>query len=130
MRDNHRRYRGRGRAHTDNATPGAIGWPEHNGGRVRDGDDNRRGRGDGRRGRNDLWSGGDGSGADAVPVPNPEMVQRPGRGGKLGEGDGRINRRGNDGLNAVPMPQLVLPGMRQGGRGERVRGGGEGRGYR
>lgn len=33
------RYQGRGRGYTDNATPGGIGWPERNGGRMRDGDD-------------------------------------------------------------------------------------------
>lgn len=153
MRDSHRRYWGeqrhnwyrenrgrhqdggrhqgrRGSGYTDNAAPGAIGWPERNGGRVRDGDDNRRGRGDGRRGRNDQWRGGEGRGADAVPAPNPEIVQRPGRGGQRGEGYGRPNRRGNDSANAVPVPQSPQSGMRQGGRGERVRGGGEGRGFR
>ncbi len=153
MRDSHRRYWGeqrhnwyrenrgrhqdggrhqgrRGSGYTDNAAPGAIGWPERNGGRVRDGDDNRRGRGDGRRGRNDQWRGGEGRGADAVPAPNPEIVQRPGRGGQRGEGYGRPNRRGNDSANAVPVPQSPQSSMRQGSRGERVRGGGEGRGYR
>lgn len=127
------RYEGRGRGYTDNAAPGAIGWPERNGGRVRDGDDKRRGRGDGqgqyRRGRNDQWRGGEGQGADAVPAPNPEMVQRPGRGGQRGEGNGRPNRRGNDDVNAFPVPQPGEPDMRQGGRGERVRDGGEGRRY-
>jgi hypothetical protein len=153
MRDNHRRYWGeqrqhwyrenrgrhqdrgryqgrRGSGYTDHATPGAIGWPERNGGRVRDGDENRRGRGDGRRGRNDQWRGGDGNGANAVPVANPEVVQRQGRGRERGEGYGRPNRRGSEGANAVPVPVAVpQPAMRQGGRGERIRGG-EGRMYR
>ena len=124
------RYRGRGRGYSDNIAPGAIGWPERNGGRVRDGDDNRRGGGDGRRGRSDQWRGGEGQGADAVPTPNPEMVHPPGRGRQRGDGNGCPNWRRNDGLNAVPMPQPVQPGMRQGDRGERVRGGSEGRGYR
>jgi hypothetical protein len=123
------RHRGRGRGYTDNATPGAIGWPERNGGRVRDGDD-RRGRGEGRRGRNDQWRGGDGRGADAVPVPNPEVVQRPGRGRERGEGFGRPNRRGDDGQRAVGTPEQGEPGMRQRGRGDRMRGDGEGRRFR
>lgn len=123
------RYQGRNRNYTDNATPGAIGWPERNGGRVRDGDD-RRGRGEGRRGRNDQWRGGDGNGANAVPIPNPDDVR--GRGdGRRGDGQGRGRWSGNDGsANAVPVPQQGEPGVRQGGRGERVRGGGEGRRYR
>ena len=125
------RYEGRGRTYLGNATPGTIGWPERNGGRVRDGDDRRsRGEGQGqyRRSRNDQWRGGDGNGAAAVPVANPDVVQRPGRTGERADGYGRPNRRGNDGANAVPVQGQ--PGMRQGGRGERARGGGEGRGYR
>jgi hypothetical protein len=155
MRDHHRRYwgekrhhwyrqnrgrhdgeghhRGRGRGYTDNATPGAIGWPERNGGRVRDGDE-RRGRGEGwgegRRGRNDQWRGGDGRGADAVPVPNPEVVQRPGRGRERGEGFGRPNRHGDDGQRAVGTPEQGDLRMRQRDRGDRMRGDGEGRAYR
>jgi hypothetical protein len=139
MRDNHRRYwgekrhswyrenrhggregegyRGRGRGYSDSATPGTIGWPERNGGRVREGE--RRGRGDGRRGRNDQWRGGDGTGANAVPVPAPDVVQ--GRGRNRGEGYGR-RQRGNDGnANAVPQPRRE---RQEAGRG------GEGRAYR
>jgi hypothetical protein len=134
MRDHHRRYwgekrhhwyrenrgrhdggghhRGRGRGYTDNATPGTIGWPERNGGRVRDGDD-RRGRGDGqgqyRRGRSDQWRGGDGRGADAVPVPNPEVVERRGRGRERGDGYGRANRRGDGRSFGQPPPQAAPP---------------------
>ena len=128
------RYQGRGRNYSGNATPGTIGWPERNGGRVRDADEQRRGRGKGRgqerRGRNDQWRGGDGNGAAAVPVPNPEVVQRPGRGRERGEGYGRPGRRGNDGANAVPVQEQGQPGARRGGRGERMRGDGEGPGYR
>jgi hypothetical protein len=125
MRDNHRRYwgekrhgwyrehrgrdrdrkdyRGRGRGYSDSATPGVIGWPERDGGRVRDGDGRRRGDGQGRRGRNDQWRGGDGNGAAAVPTPNPDYVR--GRGdGRRGDGQGRGRWRGNDGANAVPQP--------------------------
>jgi hypothetical protein len=145
MRDHHRRYwgekrhhwyrenrgrhrdgnhRGRGRGYTDSATPGAIGWPERNGGRVRDGDDYRRGRGEGRRSRNDQWRGGDGRGADAVPTPNPEAVERPGRGRDRGDGYGRPNRRGSDGQRAVRVPRDAQPDM-----GQR-RGRGDGRSFR
>lgn len=131
------RHHGRGRGYTDNATPGAIGWPERHGGRARDGEGDRRGRGDGRRGRNDQWRGGDGNGANAVPVPNPDIVQ--GRGRDRGEGYGRRSRgdgqgrptwQGNDGASAVPVPQPDQPVMRPGGRGERMRGEGEGRVFR
>eukprot|EP01041_Mallomonas_annulata_P027393 gene27393-48972_t len=58
------RYQGRGRGYTGNATPGAVGWPEQHGGRVRDDDDNRSGRGERRNGRNRQWSGGDGTGVN------------------------------------------------------------------
>lgn len=155
MRDNHRRYwgekrhnwycerRGRGRDggpyegggrdYSGNATPGTIGWPERNGGRVGDGDD-RHARGDGlgqnRRSRNDQWRGGEGNGAAAVPLPNPDTVQRPGRGRERGDGYGRPNRRGNDGENAVPVQGQGQPGMRQGGRADRANGGGEVFSYR
>ncbi|MCC5647811.1 hypothetical protein LC607_33865 [Nostoc sp. CHAB 5824] len=145
MRDNHRRYWGekrhrwyrenrgrnrdgdgyRGRGYSDSSTPGTIGWPERNGGRVRE-DDSRRVRGEGRRGRNDQWRGGDGNGAAAVPVPNPDIVQRPGR----GDGYGRAKRRNNDGAGAARVQRQGQPGMRQDGRGERVRGNDEGRSYR
>jgi hypothetical protein len=111
------RHQGRGRGYTDNATPGAIGWPEQHGGRVRDGEGDRRGRGEGRRGRNDQWRGGDGRGADAVPVPNPEVVQRPGRGRERGDGYGRPNSRDNDGERAIRMPRQGQPGTGQRSRG-------------
>lgn len=132
MRDNHRRYwgekrhswyrehrgrdrdgyRGRGRGYRDgSATPGAIGWPERNGGRVRDGDGRGRGDGQARRGRNDQWRGGDGTGAAAVPTPNPDYVR--GRGdARRREGQGR----GNDGANAVPQPNRA---ERRGNGGQR-----------
>lgn len=121
-------YQGRGRGYTDNATPGTIGWPERNGGRVRD--DARRGRGDGqgRRQRSDQWRGGDGYGADAVPVPNPDAVQRPGRGRERGEGFGRPGRRGDGGVNAVIVEGQDRPDSRQGGDGGRMRGEGDGQG--
>lgn len=132
------RYEGRGRNYSGNATPGTIGWPERNGGRMRDGDDNRRGRGEGRRSRNDQWRGGEGNGANAIPTPNPEIVQRPGRGRAPGAGDGRRRGgdgqgqpawRGNEGANAAPVAaQPDQSGARQGGRGDRPRG--EGRSFR
>lgn len=133
-----RRYEGRGRNYSGNATPGTIGWPERNGGRMRDGDDNRRGRGDGRPARNDQWRGGDGIGADAVPVPTSEVVQGRGRyrGDGYGrpprnDGQGRPNWRGSEGsANAAPVPQFDPPAVQQGGRGDRMRRGAEGRGYR
>ena len=96
------RYQGRGRGYTSNATPGAIGWPEQNGGRVRDDDSIRSGRGenrmDGRRGRNRQWTGGEGNGTNAVPVPNAENVQRPGRARERGERMRSNPERSNRGL--------------------------------
>lgn len=99
------RYDGRGRDYTDNATPGTIGWPERNGGRSIESEGRREGRGDGRRRRGDQWHGGNGHGADAVRIPNPEVVQGRGRGN--GEGYGRRQRGEGQGSS-----------------------GGEGRGYR
>lgn len=109
MRDNHRRYwgerrhswyrenrgrrddhggRGRGRGYSDNNGLDPIAWPERGGGRVREGDNDRRTRGEGRRGRNRDWQGGDDNGANAVPMPNPEAVRGDGRRGR-GDGQGR-----------------------------------------
>jgi hypothetical protein len=134
------RYEGRGRNYSGNPTPGTIGWPERNGGRIRDGEDNRRGRSEGRRSRNDQWRGGEGNGANAIPTPNPEIVQRPGRGRGRDAGAGNGRRRGGDGqgqpawrgyegVNAAPaVAQPDQPGARQGGRGDRPRG--EGRSFR
>lgn len=109
---------GRGRGYTGNATPGVIGWPERNGGRVRNGDEDRRGRGERRRGRNDQWRGGDGNGANAVPVPNPDVLQ--GRGRERGGGQDRRGWRGSDNVNAVPQPDQPNVGGRD-GVGGRVR---------
>ena len=55
-----------------------------------------------------------------------------GRGdGRRGDGQGQSRWRSNDeNPNAVPVPQQGQPGVRKGGRGERTRGNGEGRGYR
>ncbi len=124
MRDNHRRYwgekrhswyrenrgrdrndyRGRGRGYSDSATPGVIGWPERNGGRMRDGEGRGRGDGQTRRGRNDQWRGGNSNGAGAVPTPNPDYVRSRGD-GRRGDGQGRGGWRGNDNSNAVPQPR-------------------------
>jgi hypothetical protein len=121
-------YRGRGRGYSDSATPGVIGWPERNGGRVRDGDDRRGPReGDGRGRRDDSWRGGDGRGANAVPVPNPDYVR--GRGdGRRGEGQGRGRWRGGDG-NAVPAPAPEAPAMGRGSRGNQPSGNSGRRGW-
>lgn len=111
-----RRYQGRGRGYRGNATLGAIRWPENNGGRVRDDGDNGRDRGEGRRGRNDQWRGGNGNGASAVPVPNPEVVQGRGRDrgesygivrgeGRRGNGEGGRGVRGGERTNAAPVQQ-------------------------
>lgn len=116
------RYQGRGRGYTGNATPGAVGWPERHGGRVRDDDDNRRGRGERRNGRNRQWSGGDGTGVNAIPTPNPEVVQRPGRGRDRGDGfrngasggerAGRAYRGNPNQVAPQPAPQAAPPAPR------------------
>jgi hypothetical protein len=121
------RYQGQGRGYTGNAAPGTIGWPERNGGRVRDGDDNRRDRGDGRRDRNRGWQGGQGNSVNAIPTPTPEAAR--GEPNRSGRGDGmrpggqdRSGWRNNDGANAVPVPRPDRPAA---GRGD-----GGGRAYR
>jgi hypothetical protein len=132
----HGRYQGRNRNYSDNAMPGTIGWPERNGGRMREGEGDRRGDGEGRRSRNDQWRGGNGNGANAVPVPNPEVVQGRGRDRgegygrrRGGDGQGRPAWRGNEGANALPVaPQPDQPIGRPSGRGYGPRG--EGRNYR
>ena len=114
-------YQGRGSGYSGNATPGTIGWPEQSGGRVRDGDDSRRGRRDdrseGRRGRSRQWTGGNGDGANAVPVPNPETLQRPGRGRpERVRNAGRSGERGAQGRYVAPpnqpAPQAAPPSTR------------------
>lgn len=106
------KYRGQGRGYTGHATPGTIGWPEQNGGRVRDGDDSSRGRsGDqtqGRRARNRQSTGGNGDSANAVSIPNPETVQRPGRDRGRAErmrNTGRGGKRGAQGRYVTPPDQ-------------------------
>ena len=123
MRDSHRRYwgerrhrwyrenRGRNRdggghdgtGYTDGATPGAIDRAERYDGRMRDRNDYRNRRGDGRRQRRDQRPSGKNNGADVVPVFNSEVVQ--------GRGDGYGRRQGgNDGEgNALPQPQRERP---------------------
>ena len=98
------RYESRG--YTDNATPGTVGRLERNGGRVRDGADDRRGRGGGPLQRNDEWRGG--NGADAVSVPNPEVIQGRGRDegyGRRQRGDGQGARDGEGRGYRQPPPQ-------------------------
>ena len=125
MRDSHRRYwgerrqrwyrenRGRhdggsirdGRNYRDgrDGAVGGIGWPERNGGRVRDDESGERN--DGRRNRNRSWEGGVGTGSNAVPVPNPEIVTEPGR----GQGYGRRGRNSDNHNDAAPAPQTDRP---------------------
>lgn len=115
-------YQGRGHAYTGNATPGAVGRPEKHGGRVRDDDDYRRGRGEGRQGRHRQWSKGEGTGANAIPAPNPDVVQRPGavrgRGDALrngvphGERAGRAFGGSPNRAAPPPAPQAAPPAPR------------------
>ena len=145
MRDSHRRYwggrrhrwyrenRGRhyGGARRDDRNYSdvgmdAMGRPELNGARGRDGERGGRNRGDGRRGRNDRWRGGEGDGASAVQTPNPEVVSGRGRGNVYGDGRRRSDAdQGNsdwrsDGTT-VPMPRSDGSTARQGRRGDASR---------
>ena len=143
MRDNHRRYwgerrhswyrenrgrrdghggRGRGRGYSDNNGLDPVAWPERGGGRVREGDNDRHPRGDGRRDRNRDWQGGDGNGVNAIPTPTPEAARGEGRRGRNRDWQGE---EGN-GANAVPMPNPEA--VR--GDGRRGRGDGQGRRFR
>lgn len=147
MRDNHRRYwgerrhswyrenRGRhdgggrrdGRGYTDGGRGmDQIGWPERNGGRVRDGDRSDRNRGGDRRDRGRGWQGGEGNGANAIPTPTPEAAS--GESSGRGRGEGRRNRGGyrpawggNDGAGAVQTPRANRPEGRSEERQERGR---------
>ena len=142
MRDSHRRYwgerrhrwyrenRGRhdggarrdGRNYSDGGMD-AIGRPEQNGGRLRDGERGGRHGGDGRRGPNRSWEGTNGNGANAVPVPNPEaVVPEHGR----GQDYGRRGRDNDSSADAGPEPQRERPAA---GR-RRVPRDGEDQGYR
>ena len=141
MRNSHRRYWGerrhrwyrenrgrhdggarRGRRNSNDDGIDAIGQPEHNGGRARDGERGGRNRGDGGRARNDQLRGEDGNGASAVPIPNTEIVN--GRGGGEGYanrrrrtdfGQGNSDWRGNGESTAAPMPRADRPGGRGNG---------------
>ena len=93
-----KRYKGRQRGYSDDAPLGVIGSPERNGGRIRDGDDDKR---ESRRGRNDPWRGGKGRGADAVPVPNTEYSS--------GRRDRRIDQQ------SKPSPSRHAPRIQQDG---------------
>jgi hypothetical protein len=130
------RHESRGSGYSDNGHMAPIGWPERNGGRVRDGERGDRNRGDGHpdhdrdRGQNRGWQGGNGNGANAIPTPIPTPEAARGedysRGeGRRGRGGGRPDWRGNDGAGAVQTPRSDQPMGRPHGRQE-----GEGRPYR
>ena len=68
---------------------------------MRDGDGSRRDvRRDGGRDRVDQRRSGEGRRADAVPTPNPQVVQGQVGGRNRNDGYGR----GSNGANAVPVP--------------------------
>lgn len=117
MRDNHRRYwgerrhrwyrenrgrhdgnrdrDGRGRGYTDgDRGMDPIAWPERGGGRVREGDNDRRPRGDGQRRRGRGGQAGD---VNAIPQPAPGAVAQPG----LGDGRRGGRQRWENGPNGV-----------------------------
>ena len=134
MRDSHRRYwgerrqrwyrekRGRNReggryegtGYTDSATPGAIDRAEGYRSPMRDGDDYRNGSGDARRQQRGGRLGG--HGADAEPVPDPEVVQ----GGGRSDGYSRRQRGNNGNGNAMPQPQRERPAKARGNRPPRA----------
>ena len=134
MRDHHRRYWGENRqfhyrehrsrnrdgrrydrgqrGYTNDATPGVIGSPERNGWRVRDGDDSRRyARRENRRSRTDQWQGGEGRGANALPVPNPEVVRARGARRDRNDGNDRQFPRANGGESAHRYGQRPAQSM-------------------
>ena len=156
MRDHHRRYWGerrhswyrdnrgrheggrrdgrglnnRGRGYTGNDGLNTIGWPEQDGGRVREGDRNGRSRGDGRRDRNRGWRGGEGNGANAIPAPTPDATRGRSEGRRDGGGWQRAPSASNADRPAAPHPVATpqtetpraTPAQRQGrGNPERVR---------
>lgn len=132
MRDSHRRYwgerrhrwyrenRGRnrdggrheGRGYTDSATPGAMDRSESYDRRMREGDDYRNGRGDGRRQHREQRRGND-VGVDAILVPDTGSV----RGGGLdnGEGYGRRQSPDDGSVTTAPaqMPERPAAGRSQ-----------------
>lgn len=110
MRDHHRRYWGEKRHN----------WVRENQGRYNDGGRyNDHGRGEGHHKRNRRWSGGEGTGVHALPVPHPEVVQRPGRardrGDRFRNGPARGDRAGRalggtvHGARPQPAPQVAPP---------------------
>jgi hypothetical protein len=122
------RSQGRNHGYTYNGRLAPIGWPERNGGRLREGERGERQRGDGHHDRNRGWQGGNGNGANAIPTPTPEATTGEGYGrgrgdGRRGRGGDRPNWDGNDNAGAVPTPRadraMERPEGRQGGRGYR-----------
>ena len=122
MRDHHRRYwgekrhyhyreyRGRNRdgrgydgrrsGYMNDVIPGVNGISESIDGSVPNADRNSRdGRREGRRNRMDQWQGSEGNSANAIPVPNPDILQGQGGGRNRPDTNSRRNR-GNDGNNA------------------------------
>ena len=94
-----RGYEGRERGYTNDAMPGVNGRSERIDGSVLNSDGIRRdSRRDGRRSRKDQWSGSEGNGASAVPVPNPETLQGSGGGRNRPDSYGRRNWS-SDGMN-------------------------------
>ena len=94
-----RGYEGRKRGYMNDAMPGVNGRSERIDESVLNSDGIRRdGRRDGRRSRKDQWSGSEGNGASAVPVPNPETLQGSGGGRNRPDSYGRRNRS-SDGMN-------------------------------
>jgi len=93
-----RGYDGRRRSYTSDVIPGVNGRSETIDGTVPNSElSNRDGRREERRNRMDQWQGGEGNGANAIPVPSRETLQGQGSDRNRPENYGRRNR-GNDGM--------------------------------
>ena len=108
-----RGYEGRARGYKDNARSERSASRDHQGGRVRDGDSDRRdGWRDGSRRGNGQWRGDGDRWSGAVQLPNTGASRGPGQGPSHGSANGQPNRRGGGTLetNTVPAPpREVLP---------------------
>lgn len=101
------RYQSRNRGYTDGEAPGVIRWPDRRGGRVDAAQRPRDRRREGRRNRNDLWRGEEGGGVNAVPTPNPHVVEP--RGGDSGRVDGLRRRDRRDDSAPDVRPTRPIP---------------------
>ena len=128
------RYGGRERDYGNDAPADVIGRREGDGDRVRNGNDRRDARREGRRDRNGQWRGGnEGRGANAVPFPNTGVVPEQTLGSVLADPYARGGPRADAGTDArwarpqrarqemgAPPPAIPAPRAAPAPRPERV----------